>query len=120
PFFLYLPLASPHTPVAPTKEWQGKSNLNYYADFVMQTDHSLGLILAELERQGLANNTLVVLTSDNGCSPQADFPTLLSKGHNPSFEFRGHKADIFDGGHRIPFIVRWPSKVKAGSKSNQL
>jgi arylsulfatase A len=120
PFFLYLPLASPHTPVAPTKEWQGKSNLNYYADFVMQTDHSLGMILAELDRQGIAGNTLVVLTSDNGCSPQADLPSLLSKGHNPSFEFRGHKADIFDGGHRIPFIVRWPSKVKAGSKSNQL
>ena len=120
PFFLYLPLASPHTPIAPTKDWQGKSGLNYYADFVMQTDHSLGLILAELDRQGIADNTLVVLTSDNGCSPQADFPELLSKGHNPSHLFRGHKADIFEGGHHIPFIVRWPAKVKPGSKSDQL
>lgn len=120
PFFLYLPLASPHTPIAPTKEWQGKSGLNYYADFVMQTDHSFGLILAELERQGIADNTMVILTSDNGCSPQADFPELLSKGHNPSHLFRGHKADIFDGGHHIPFIVRWPAKVKPGSKSDQL
>ena len=120
PFFLYLPLASPHTPIAPTKDWQGKSGLNYYADFVMQTDHSLGLILAELDRQGIADNTLVVLTSDNGCSPQADFPELLSKGHNPSHLFRGHKADIFEGGHHIPFIVRWPAKVKPGTKSDQL
>ena len=120
PFFLYLPLASPHTPIAPTKDWQGKSGLNYYADFVMQTDHSLGLILAELDRQGIADNTLVVLTSDNGCSPQADFPELLSKGHNPSHLFRGHKADIFEGGHHIPFIVRWPAMVKPGTKSDQL
>ena len=120
PFFLYLPLASPHTPIAPTKDWQGKSGLNYYADFVMQTDHSLGLILAELDRLGIADNTLVVLTSDNGCSPQADFPELLSKGHNPSHLFRGHKADIFEGGHHIPFIVRWPAMVKPGTKSGQL
>ena len=120
PFFLYLPLASPHTPIAPTKDWQGKSGLNYYADFVMQTDHSLGLILAELDRLGIADNTLVILTSDNGCSPQADFPELLSKGHNPSHLFRGHKADIFEGGHHIPFIVRWPTMVKPGSKSDQL
>ena len=120
PFFLYLPLASPHTPIAPTKDWQGKSGLNYYADFVMQTDHSLGLILAELDRLGIADNTIVVLTSDNGCSPQADFPELLSKGHNPSHLFRGHKADIFEGGHHIPFIVRWPAMVKPGTKSDQL
>lgn len=77
--FLYLPLASPHTPVAPTKDWLGKSGLNYYADFVMQTDHSLGLILAELDRLGIADNTLVVLTSDNGCSPQADFPSYFPR-----------------------------------------
>lgn len=120
PFFLYLPLASPHTPVAPTKEWQGKSGLNHYADFVMQTDHSIGQLLAELDKQGLAENTLVIVTSDNGCSPQADFPGLVAKGHNPSAEFRGHKADIFDGGHRVPFLVRWPARVKAGSKSDQL
>jgi arylsulfatase A-like enzyme len=86
----------------------------------MQTDHSLGLILLELDRQGIADNTLVILTSDNGCSPQADFPELLSKGHNPSHLFRGHKADIFEGGHHIPFIVRWPAKVKPGTKSDQL
>ena len=120
PFFLYLPLPAPHTPIAPTPDWQGKSGLNPYADFVMQTDHSIGQLLAELDRQGLTENTLVIVTSDNGCSPQADFPALLAKGHNPSYTFRGHKADIFDGGHRIPFLVRWPARVKAGTLSQQL
>ena len=104
----------------PTKEWQGKSGLNHYADFVMQTDHAIGQLMAELDKQGLTENTLVIVTSDNGCSPQADFPGLLAKGHNPSHEFRGHKADIFDGGHHIPFLVRWPARVKAGTLSQQL
>ncbi len=120
PFFLYLPLNAPHTPIAPTPEWQGKSGLNPYADFVMQTDATLGAILRALDQNGLTDNTLLIFTSDNGCSPQADFPTLLEKGHNPSYQFRGHKADIWDGGHRIPFIVRWPGKVQPGSESSQL
>ncbi|HWA99697.1 MAG TPA: arylsulfatase [Pirellulales bacterium] len=120
PFFVYLPLASPHTPIAPSAEWLGKSGLNPYADFVMQTDACLGEVLEALERNGLTNDTLVVLTSDNGCSPSADYPALLAKGHNPSYVFRGTKADIFDGGHRVPFLVRWPAKVKAGTQSNQL
>ncbi len=120
PFFLYLPLASPHTPILPTKDWQGKSGLNSYADFVMQTDATVGAVLDALEKQALADNTLVIFTSDNGCSPAAGFPELLAKGHNPSAQFRGHKADIFDGGHRIPFLVRWPGQVKPGTTSNQL
>jgi arylsulfatase A len=62
----------------------------------------------------------VVLTSDNGCSPQAKFEELLPKGHNPSHTFRGHKADIYEGGHRVPFVVRWPGKVKAGTTSDRL
>jgi arylsulfatase A len=120
PFFLYLPLASPHTPIAPTPAWQGKSGISPYADFVMQTDATLGTVMSALEKHGLAENTLVVFTSDNGCSPQANFPELAAKGHNPSAQFRGHKADIFEAGHRVPFIVRWPAKVKAGSISDQL
>jgi arylsulfatase A len=120
PFFLYLPLNSPHTPIAPTPEWLGKSGLNPYADFVMQTDDAIGQVLAALERKGLARDTLVILTSDNGCSPQAKFDELLAKGHNPSGPFRGHKADIFDGGHRVPFLARWPAQVKPGTKSDQL
>ena len=120
PFFLYLPLPAPHTPIAPTPEWQGKSGLNPYADFVMQVDASLGAVLAALAEGGIAENTLVIFTSDNGCSPQAKFDELLAKGHNPSHHFRGTKADIFDGGHRIPFIVRWSARVKAGQTSEQL
>jgi arylsulfatase A-like enzyme len=120
PFFLYLPLASPHTPILPTQPWQGKSGLNPYADFVMQTDSCIGEVLHALEQHGLAENTLVIVTSDNGCSPEAKFDELLAQGHNPSHVFRGHKADIFDGGHRVPFLVRWPGKVKPGSQSDQL
>jgi arylsulfatase A len=120
PFFLYLSLASPHTPILPTSEWQGKSGLNPYADFVMQTDATVGAVLDALDGQGLAENTLVIFTSDNGCSPEADFPTLRALGHDPSHHFRGHKADIFEGGHRIPFLVRWPARVKAGTSSDQL
>ena len=111
PFFLYLALPAPHTPIAPTPEWQGKSGLNYYADYVMETDDSVGQVLAALDRDGITTNTLVVFASDNGCSPAADFPFLLSHGHNPSAGRRGYKADIYDGGHRVPMIVRWPNHV---------
>ncbi len=120
PFFLYLPLNAPHTPIAPTPEWQGRSGLNPYGDFVMETDACVGQVLRALDEQGLAGNTLLFFTSDNGCSPSADFPALLAKGHNPSYILRGYKADIWDGGHRVPFIVRWPGQVRPGSISDQL
>lgn len=120
PFFLYLALPSPHTPILPLPEWQGKSQLNPYADFVMMIDDYVGQMLAELEKTGEADNTIVIFTSDNGCSPQAKFPLLKEKGHNPSYIYRGHKADIYEGGHRVPFILRWPKKVSAGQKSDKL
>jgi len=119
PFFLYLPLASPHTPILPSPAWQNKSGISYYADFVMQTDAAVADVLASLDRHGLAENTVVIFTSDNGCSPSADYPELATKGHNPSYHFRGHKADIFEGGHRVPFFVRWPARVKAGTTTDQ-
>lgn len=114
-FFLYLPLNSPHTPILPSKEWQGKSGISLYADFVMQTDDAIGQIVKALEAGGIADNTVVVVTSDNGCSPSADFKQLAEHGHNPSYVFRGNKADIFDGGHRVPFLVQWPAQVKGGT-----
>jgi arylsulfatase A-like enzyme len=120
PFFLYLPLASPHTPILPTAAWQGKSGVGDYGDFVMQTDDALGQVLQALEAAGVAGNTLVIMTSDNGCSPAAGFDQLVAQGHHPSYQFRGHKADIFDGGHRIPFLVRWPGRVAPGSRCDQL
>lgn len=120
PFFLYLPLTAPHTPIVPTEPWQGKSGLNMYGDFVMQTDAAVGQVLDALDRNALTDNTLVFFTSDNGCSPQADFPALLAQGHQPSYVFRGHKADIYEGGHRIPLLVRWPGRVKPGTRCDQL
>ena len=119
PFFLYVPFGSPHTPILPSKEWQGKSGLGDYADFVMQTDAGLGAILDALDRNALKENTIVIFSSDNGCSRRANFPKLEKEGHYPSANFRGAKADIWDGGHRIPFIVRWPGKVKAGTSNDQ-
>ena len=120
PFFLYMPLNAPHTPSVPTAEFDGKSNLNSYADFVMQTDATIGAILDALDKAGVADNTLVIATSDNGCSPQARIEELRGKGHDPCLGLRGTKADIWEGGHRVPFIVRWPGKVKAASESAQL
>lgn len=112
PFFMYLPLTSPHTPIVPTKMYEGKSGLNLYADFVMETDHAVGRILQKLDELGIADNTIVVFTSDNGCSPVANFTQLAEKGHDPSYIFRGMKSDLFEGGHHIPCIVRWPERVK--------
>ena len=120
PFFLYLPLNSPHTPIAPAPEWQGRSGLNPYADFVMQTDDCIGQVIDAIDQSGLAGNTLVFVTSDNGCSPEADLAALRARGHNPSAMLRGYKADIWDGGHRVPFVVRWPDKVRPGSTCDQL
>lgn len=120
PFFLYLPLASPHTPILPSAEWRGKSGISLYADFVMETDDAIGKVSRALESSGLAENTLLIVTSDNGCSPSANFPQLAEHGHNPSYHFRGHKADIFDGGHRVPYLAQWPAVIKPGSHYDHL
>lgn len=120
PFFIYLPLNGPHTPIVPTPEWQGKSGINPYADFTMQVDAVVGQVLEALEKHGLSDNTLVVFTADNGCSPAANIQELQAAGHQPSHIYRGHKADLFEGGHRVPFLVRWPARVKAGTRSDRL
>lgn len=119
PFFLYLPLTSPHTPIVPSAAWQGKSGIGSYGDFLMETDWVVGEVLAELDAQKLAKNTMVIFVTDNGCSPAAKIPGLVAQGHKPNGALRGHKADIYEGGHRIPFIVRWPAKVKPGSTAHQ-
>jgi arylsulfatase A len=120
PFFLYVPLGSPHTPIVPTPEWEGRSGLGKYGDFVMQTDNVVGEIAAALREHGMTDNTLFIFTSDNGCSKAAGIKELADQGHLVSAHLRGSKADIWDGGHRVPFIVRWPGKVEPGSTCDQL
>ena len=117
PFFLYLALPAPHTPILPTAEFQGISNTNPYGDFVVMVDHMVGRIMDALEKNNASDNTIVIFTSDNGCSPEADLEQLASLGHSPGFVYRGHKADIFEGGHRIPFILKWPDMINAGRTS---
>lgn len=112
PFYLYLPLPAPHTPILPIKEYQGKSGLNPYGDFVLMVDDMVGKVMKALKEAGVEENTIIVFSTDNGCSPQAKFDELQAKGHYPSYIYRGHKADLFDGGHRIPCVVRWSARVK--------
>lgn len=112
PFFLYLPLPAPHTPILPIKEFQGKSDLNPYGDFVLMVDAMVGRVMQALDKAGIRENTLLVFTTDNGCSPEARFEELAAKGHHPSGIYRGHKADLFDGGHRIPCMLRWPRHIR--------
>ena len=112
PFFLYFPLTAPHAPWVPSNEFQGSSQAGRYGDFVMQVDQTVGAILGALDELGIAETTLVLLSSDNGAhwTPQdkEDFP------HRANFHFRGQKADIYEGGHRIPYVVRWPGQIPAG------
>ena len=119
PFFLYFPLPAPHTPILPTEEFLGKSNTNTYGDFVLMVDDVVAQVMAAVEDSGEKDETIIIFTSDNGCSPMADFDELAGYGHDPSYIYRGHKADIFEGGHRVPFIVRWPAKVEGGRVSGE-
>jgi len=120
PFFIYMPLTSPHTPLSVNEAWKGKSGLGLYADFVMETDNIVGQVVGALDKAGLAGNTLVLFTSDNGCAPYIGVSKLEEQGHYPSGPLRGYKADAWEGGHRVPFIVRWPGKVQPGSVCHQL
>ncbi len=121
PFLLYLPLTTPHTPLAVNEAWKGKSGLNNAAaDLIMETDAAVGQVLAALEKSGAGPNTLVLFTSDNGFASYVGAKELEQQGHYPSGPLRGYKSSAFEGGHREPFIVRWPAKVAAGSTCDQL
>jgi arylsulfatase A len=119
PFFLYLPLTGPHTPIAPSLSFKGKSGLNAYADFVMEVDDMVGGVLDALKSAGQLEHTIVIFSADNGCSPEANFAFLKQQGHHPSGIYRGHKADIFEGGHRVPLLVQWPERIPASSVVSQ-
>jgi len=120
PFFLFFPMTSPHTPIAPSTEFQGRSGISDYADFLMETDWCIGQVLKALATSGVADNTLVIFTADNGTSPKCNFDKLRAGNAELQNHWRGNKADAFEGGHRVPFVVRWPGQVKAGAESEQI
>jgi arylsulfatase A len=113
PFFLYLPLNSPHLPHSVAPEFVGKSRVGAYGDFMLETDHRVGQVLAALDAHGLTRDTLVFLTSDNGA--ETGYAERLKQyGHASSGEWKGGKRDIYEGGHRVPFVMRWPAVIQAG------
>lgn len=124
PFFLYVALTSPHYPVVPAKEFQGKSKAGDYGDFVVQTDAVVGELLRALDENGLAEDTIVIFTSDNGPEVANEvgigaYERLRRFGHASMGILRGVKRDLWEGGHRVPFIVRWPGKARPDSTSDQ-
>ena len=118
PFFLYVPLAAPHTPWLPTDEFRGTSQAGEYGDFTVQVDATLGAIMDALDETGLTANTILIMTSDNGAYWPESFIERFD--HLANHNWRGMKADIHEGGHRIPFIVRWPNAVAASGMTDQL
>lgn len=129
PFFLFLALTAPHTPISPGVNWQGKSKLGVYGDFVMEVDHSVQRVMNALKKRGLDKNTLVMFSSDHGPASYAgnileatpaQIRRLEAKGHYPSGPHRGYKFSVYEGGLRVPLIARWPGVIAAGTTSNAL
>ena len=119
PFFLYAPMPSPHTPIAPHQDFRGKSAVSEYADFLIQTDHAVGEIIRALQETDQADGTIVIFTCDNGTSPKADFARLRAAGIRLNEHWRGWKADAYEGGHRVPLVVRWPGRIEPGTRCSQ-
>ena len=118
PFFLYVPFTGPHTPWMPLDAFRGKSGAGYYGDFVAQVDATLGRLLDALAERKLADNTLLIFTSDNGAHWLPN--DIQEWGHRANADWRGQKSDLWEGGHRVPLIVRYPGVVNAGTHSDQL
>jgi len=119
PFFLYMAFPSPHAPIIPNEEFRGKSKAGPYGDFVFQTDDAVGQILEALKAINADENTIVIFTSDNGSEHYA-YNRIKNYDHDSSHPFRGVKRDVYEGGHHVPFIVKWLNHIKPGTKSNQL
>ncbi len=118
PFFLYFPLTAPHTPWLPSSEFRDKSSAGYYGDFCMQVDYCVGQVLSALEEAAGNEETLVIFTSDNGSHwPVSD---IEKYGHRANLDYRGQKADIWEGGHRVPFITRWQGKITPGRRVDEM
>jgi arylsulfatase A-like enzyme len=119
PFFAYLAFNSPHYPIVPNKEYHGKSKAGYYGDFVIETDGMVGKVMQALQEHGFSDNTLVIFSADNGAETHA-FERLEKFDQWSSGKYRGLKRDIYEGGHRVPFIVKWPGRVKKGVRSDEV
>lgn len=123
PFFVYFPLTAPHYPVVPTPEFRGRSQAGEYGDFVAEVDAAVGQVLDALERTGLAANTIVIFTSDNGPEVVEIDPGAYARiriyGHRSMAELRGVKRDAWEGGHRVPFIARWPGHIPADAACSE-
>lgn len=121
PFFLYFPWAAPHTPIVPNDKFMGKSKARKYGDFVVECDATVQRIVEVLKEKGMYVNTIIILTSDNGCSPHGfTISQEIEFDHNTSNSFKGRKSHSYDGGHRVPFIVSWPNQIKAGFHSDEI
>ncbi|WP_289053196.1 sulfatase family protein [Carboxylicivirga marina] len=119
PFFLYFALPSPHAPIIPNDEFDGQSEAGAYGDFMVQTDWVAGQVLQTLKDKGLDENTIVVFSSDNGTEAYA-WKRAVEYDHFSMGDFRGLKRDVWEGGHHVPFIIKWPGKIKAGAVSNEV
>ena len=113
-------MTSPHGPIAPSKQFAGKSGVAPIVDFLMETDWSAGQVLQAIEDAGIRDNTIVIFTGDNGPVTNTGQDELIKAGIKRSGPYRGEKGDIWEGGHREPFIVRWPGHVQAGSTNDSL
>ncbi len=119
PFFLYFSFPSPHLPLIPNKEFRGKSQCGHYGDYIIETDDAVGRLLEALEKSGQADNTIIVFTSDNGPEHVTDgFRKRF--GHWSAAPLRGRKRSVYEGGHRVPFIITYPGVVRPGSESHAL
>ena len=126
PFFIYYAANAPHTPIAPTDEFKGTSNAHLYGDFIQQLDNNIGQIMKALEDMGIVDNTLVIVSSDNGpmhwdgTNMQGGSTSIFKYGHNPSYPLRGKKSDIWEAGHRVPFVVHWPAQIPSNTVNDEL
>jgi arylsulfatase A len=119
PFLLYFPFTSPHAPIVPTKEFIGSSQAGGYGDFMVQTDWTVGQVLKALDDHGFSQNTIVIFSADNGPEKYA-YDRIKNFDHHSSAPLRGLKRDIWEGGHRVPLLIRWPGKMTAGQVSDGL